>query len=150
MIRFRRLIFLIAWKTTNKQMLVVYHSELTVLCCSSVIRLRHVQFFRKNRRSFAWKCFVREQLLLDLTHLETPIQSTAVYFRVYTLRSTIHHQSRCHRHVSKHRNRIFGAFLSTKRHKPFFERLKYCMGFNANKFFSHSNVHAVLNVCWSH
>ena len=24
-----------------------------------VVRLRHVQFFRKNRRSFAWKCFVR-------------------------------------------------------------------------------------------
>ena len=24
-----------------------------------VVRLRHVQFFRKNRQSFAWKCFVR-------------------------------------------------------------------------------------------
>ena len=32
-------------------------------------------FFEKNMRSFAWKCFVREQLLLDLTHLETPILS---------------------------------------------------------------------------
>ena len=48
-------------------------------CVVLVVRLRNVQFFRKNRRSFAWKCFVREQLLLDLAYLETPIQSTAVY-----------------------------------------------------------------------
>ena len=33
-IRLRRLVFLISWKTTGKQM-VVYHSKLTVLCCSS-------------------------------------------------------------------------------------------------------------------
>ena len=101
--------------------------------------------FQKNRRSFAWKCFVRGQLLLDLAHLETPTQSTAVYFRTHTRKSTIHHLSRCHRHVSNHRDRIFGAFLST-----FFERLTNCVGSNANKFFCQSNVHAILNVCWSH
>ena len=33
-IRLRRLVFLISWKTTGKQM-VVYHSKLTVLRCSS-------------------------------------------------------------------------------------------------------------------
>ena len=33
-IRLRRLVFLISWKTTGKQM-VVYHSQLTVLRCSS-------------------------------------------------------------------------------------------------------------------
>ena len=79
-----------------------------------------VQFFRKNRRSFAWKCFVHEQLLLDLAHLETLIQSTAVYLRTHMRKSTIHHLSRCHRRVSKHRDRIFEAFLSTNRHKFFF------------------------------
>ena len=97
----RRLVFLISCKTT-------------VL----VLRLRHVQFFRKNWRSFAWKCFVRRQLLLDLAYLEKPIQSTAVYFRAH--KSTIHHLSPCHRRVSKHRIRIFGAFLSTNRHQSFF------------------------------
>ena len=42
----------------------------------------------------AWKCFVCEQLLLELAHLEIPTQSTAVYFRAYTRKSTIHHLSR--------------------------------------------------------
>ena len=32
----------------------------------------------------------------------------------------------------------------------YFERLTNCVGSNANKFFSQSNVHAILNVCWSH
>ena len=82
--------------------------------------------------------------------IETPIQSTAVYFRAHTRKSTIHHVLRCHRRVSKHRNRIFKAFLSTNRHKPFFERLTNCVGSNANKYFWQSSVHAILNVCWSH
>ena len=60
----------------NCKQKVVYHSELTVLV-ALVVQLRHVQFFRKNRRAFAWKGFVPEQLLLDLVVLETLIQSTA-------------------------------------------------------------------------
>ena len=103
-----------------------------LFCIVLVVRLRHVQFFRKNSRSFAWKCFVREQLLLNLAYLETPIQSSAIYFRAYTRKSTIHHLSRCHRRVLKHRNRVFGAFLSTNRHEPFFELLTNCVGSNAN------------------
>ena len=104
-----------------------------------VFRLRHVQFFRKNRQSFPWKCFEREQLLLDLAHLETPIQSTAVYFRAHTRKSMIHN-----------RDRIFRAFLSTNRYEPFLERLTNCVGSNVNKFFWQLNAHAILNVCWSH
>ena len=115
-------------------------------CVVLVVRLQHVQFF-KNRQSFAWKCFVCEQLLLDLAHHETSIQSTVVYFRAHTRKSTIHHLSRCHRRGSKHRYRILGAFLSTNRHEPF---LSDCVGSNANKFFSQSNVHAILHVCWFH
>ena len=106
-----------------------------IICTKWAIRLRHVQFFRKNRRSFAWKCFLRGQLLLDLAHIETPIQSTAVYFRAYTRKSTIHHLSRCHKSVSKYCDRIIGAFLLINRHEPFFERLTNCVGSNANKFF---------------
>ena len=98
------------------------------------------RFTKKNMRSFAWKCFVRQQLLLDLPHLETPIQSTAIYFRAHTFKTTMHHPSRCHRRVSKYRGRIFGGFLSTNRHEPFFERLTNCVGSNANKFFWQSNV----------
>ena len=92
-------------------------------------------FSEKNRRSFAWKCFVHDQLLLDLAHLETPIQSTAIYFRAHTRKSTIHHLSRCHRRVSKHHDRIFGAFLSTNQQEALFERLTNCVGLKANKFF---------------
>ena len=97
----RPLVFPISWKTTGKQ-IVVYHSELTVMRCSSP-----VQCFWKNRRLIAWKSFVHGQLLLSLVHLETLIQSTSVYFRPHMRKSTIHHLSRCHRHVSKHRDRIF-------------------------------------------
>ena len=106
-----------------------------LFCVVLVVRLRHVQFFRKNSRSFAWKCFVREQLLLDLGHLETPIQSTAVYFRAHKRESMIHQLPRCDRRVSKRRDRIFGTFLLTNRHDPFFVRLTNCVGSNANKFF---------------
>ena len=49
--------------------------------------------FPKKQAIICWKFFVREQLLLDLTHLETPIQSTAVYFWAHTGKSTIHHLS---------------------------------------------------------
>ena len=126
-IRLRRLVFLISWKTTGKQM-VVYHSELAFQRCSSGT-IATCSIFPKNGRSFAWKCFVREQLLLDLAHLETSIQSTAVYFRAHTRKSTIHH------HDSKHHDRIFGAFFSTNRHEPFFEQLTNCVGSNVNKFF---------------
>ena len=98
-IRLRRLVYLISWKTTGKQ-IVVYHAELIVLRCSSGT-FATCPVFPKNRRLYAWKCFVREQPLLDLTHLETLILSTAVSFRAHTRKSTIHHLSRCHRHVPK-------------------------------------------------
>ena len=109
-IRLRRLVFLISWKTTGKQM-VVYHSKLTVQRWSSGTIVTCPVFPQKNRWSFAWKCFVRDQLLMDLIHLKTAIQLTAVYFRVHTRKSTIHHLSRCHRRVSKHHDRIFGTFF---------------------------------------
>ena len=68
-------------------------------------------------------------------HLEMLIQTTAVYFRAHTRESTIHHLSRCRKRVSKHRDRIFGAFLSTNRHEPSFKRLTNCVESNANQFF---------------
>ena len=42
-----------------------------------------------------------------------------------------------------HCSRIFSAFLSTNRHEPLFKRLTNCVGFNTNKFFWQSNVHAM-------
>ena len=121
-----------------------------LFCVALVVRLRHVQVFRKNRRSFAWKCFVCEQLLLNLSYIETPIQSTAVYFRAHTNKSIIYQLSQSHGRVSKHRDRIFEAFLATSRHEPFFEGLTNCVKSNVNQFFWQSNVHAILNGCWSH
>ena len=32
-----------------------------LFCFVLVVRMRHVQFFRKNNRSFAWKCLVSHQ-----------------------------------------------------------------------------------------
>ena len=137
-IRHRRLVFwFLARLLANKWLCTTQNWH---FCVVLVVQLRHIQFFRKNWRSFAWKCFVREQLLLDLAHLETFIQLTAVYFRAYTRKSRIHYLSQCHRRVSKHRDRIFGVFLSTNRHVSFFERLTNCVGTNANKFFWQSNV----------
>ena len=43
-----------------------------LFCIVLGVRLQHVQFFGKNRQSFAWKCFVLEQLLLNFAHLENP------------------------------------------------------------------------------
>ena len=62
---------------------------------------------------------MREHLLLDLAYPETPTQSTTLYFRAHAVKSTIHHLSRCHRRVTKYRDRILGAidtclFLSGK------------------------------------
>ena len=82
--------------------MVVYHLELTVLRCSSGTIATGPVFPKKAKG----KCFVCEHFLLDLAHLETYIQSTAVYFRAHTRKSTIDHLSRCHRRVSKHSDRI--------------------------------------------
>ena len=67
--------------------------------------------------------------------------STGGYFRAHTLKSTIHHLARCHRRVPKHRDRFWSIF---------FDQLPNCVGSNGNKFFWQSNVHAILNVWWSH
>ena len=69
-----------------------------LFCVFLVVWLRHVQIFQKNGT-----ICLRVQLLLDLAHLETPIQSTAVYFRAHTRKSIINNLSRCHKRVSKHR-----------------------------------------------
>ena len=113
--------FLEDWKELANKWL--YTTQNLLFCIVLVVRLRHVQFFCKNRRSFAWKCFVCE------------LQTTAVYFRAHTNKFTIHQMSRCHRSVSKHRNCIFGAFLSTNWHEVFNEWLTNCVESNANKFF---------------
>ena len=113
---------------------------LIIDCCSSDT-IATCSVFPKNRQSFAscasnfcWIWFI----------LKHP------YSRLLFTFGLIRINPRCHRLVSKHRDRIFEAFLSTNRHKPFFKRLTNCVGFNANKFFWQSNVHAILNVCWSH
>ena len=51
------------------------------------------------------------QLWLDWVHLETLIQSTAVYFRAHTLNSTIHYLSRFHRRVSEQRHVFLEHFF---------------------------------------
>lgn len=79
MIRLWGFIFLSFPNTSDKKMLV-HHAESIVRHCTNGT----VRFFRRNKRSFASKCFVREQFLLDLAHLERLRQSTAVYFRAHS------------------------------------------------------------------
>ena len=51
------------------------------------------------------------------------------------LKSMILHLSRCHRHVSKHCNRIFEAFLQTSRHGPFFWAIDKLYGIQREQIF---------------
>ena len=113
--------------------MVVYHSELTVQRCSS-ITIATCPVFPKKRAIICLEVFRARSTFVEFGSL-WPIQSTAVCFRSHTRKSMIHHLSRCHRRVSKHRDRIFGAFFSTNRRKTFFERLTNSVGSNANKFF---------------
>ena len=102
-----------------------------LFCVVLEVQLRHEQFFRKNRRSFARRWFVREQLLLNLAHLEIPIQSTVVYFRPHTRKCTIHHLFRSTKIVYF----IFWCISFHQSTRAFFERLTNFVGSNANKFF---------------
>ena len=131
-------------KTTSK------HSEFTVLRCSNcMVATRPV--LSKNRQPYAWKCFVREQLLLDLNYLETPMQLTAVYFRGHTHKSTIHHLSRCQKFISKHRYHIFLTFLLTNRHELFLSNWQIVWDpMWTNIVYSQMFICTKLNVCWSH
>jgi hypothetical protein len=61
-----------------------------------MVELRHVQFFRKNRRPFPLKCFVRELLLLGTIQLGRPIRWTAVLFLDHMHRSMIRQLCRCY------------------------------------------------------
>ena len=134
-IRLRRLVFLISWKKTGKQ-IVVYHSELTILRCTSGT-IATWPVFRKNMRSFAWKCFVCKQLLLDLAHLRLLFTFGLICVNP---RFII-----CHDVIDVFLEHFFQPIDTSF----FFERLTNCVGSNANKFFWQSNVHAILNVCWS-
>lgn len=62
-ISIRWLLFLISWKATGKLM-VLYHSELNVLRCSSST-IATCPGFPKIKRPFACKSFVRKHVLLD-------------------------------------------------------------------------------------
>ena len=81
-----------SWKTTGKQM--PNHSELTVLRCSSATITTCQVFPKKTGDHLLESASCAGNFCLGLAHFETPIQSTAVYFRA-------------HRRVSKHRVRIF-------------------------------------------
>jgi hypothetical protein len=130
----RRLVFLISPKTSGKQM-IVNHSELTAFYVQSSVLLRNVYFFGKNRRPFASKCFVREQLLLGLIHLGRPIRWTGVLFLVHMHRSKIRHLYRCYTQHLKHCDCSFETFPCTNRHEPLAARLSNYAGSNANKRF---------------
>ena len=134
-IRLRRLVFLISWKTAGKQM-VVYHSGLTVLHCSSGTIATCPIFLKKQAIIYL------EALCARATFVgfgsSWNIQSITVYFRAHTRKSTIHQLSRCYRCVSKHRDRIFGAFSSSDWQIVWDPTRKNFL-----------IVHAILNVCCS-
>lgn len=92
-------------------------------------RLRHVQFFPKTMRPFAWKCLMLQQLFWD--------------FQAHTRKSMVRHLSRCHRRISNHQDHILEQFLRV------FWMSFYQRDIKRTQFFWHPNVHAILNVHWS-
>ena len=75
---------------------------------------------------------MREKLLLDLAHLQTPIQSTAVYFRAYTRKSTIHHLSRRYRRITAI---VFLNISFDQSTEDFFKAIDKLYGIQREKFF---------------
>ena len=88
MIRRRLFVFLISLKISGKQM-VVYHSKLSALHCTNYT-VATWPVFPKKQATICFEVFPA-RLLLDLVHLETPIQSTVVYFLAHTHRYMILH-----------------------------------------------------------
>ena len=128
-------VFRISPKTLGKQ-IVVYHSELTVLWCSSRTVATWPVVWR-NRRPSASKCFFHEQHSLDLARHRRPTWWTVVLFRAHTHRSMARHLW----NLLTHRDRILPTFLYTNRYEPSFERLLNCAGSNEKKSFSRPGVH---------
>ena len=61
-----------------------------LFCVVLVLRLRHVKFFlKKTGDHLLESASCAGNFCLDLAHLETPIQSTADYFRAHRRKSTI-------------------------------------------------------------
>ena len=105
---------------------------------------RHMISFAEEK-GHQW--FFHKQLSLDLARFQWLTRCTVALFRAHTHRSMIRHLWRSYKRLLKHRHRIFGTFLCTNRHEPFFERLSNCAGSNENKSFLRPGVHALLNVC---
>ena len=95
-----------------------------------VVRLRHVQFFRKKQ------AIIRLEVLYART---TFVGFGSSWFISYA-KSTIHHLSRYHRRVSKHRDHIFRTFLSINRHEPFFLIDWHIVWYPTRTNFFHSKI----------
>ena len=117
-IRLRRLVFLICWKTTGKQM-VVYHFEFTVLRCSSGTIATCPEFPKKTYDHLLGSASCASNFCRIWLILKHPYSLLLFTFGLIRL-NPLFYLSRCHRRVSKHRDRIFAAFLSTNRHEPCF------------------------------
>ena len=109
-----------------------------LFCVVLVVRLRHVQFFRKNRQAIICLEVLGARATFVGFGSSWNIQSITVYFWAHTRKSTIHQLSRCYRCVSKHRDRIFGAFSSSDWQIVWDPTRKNFL-----------IVHAILNVCCS-
>ena len=79
----------------------------------------HDQFCRRNRRPSASKCFLHEQLSLDLARLRRPTRWSVVLFRAHTPRCSLRHLWWSNKRLLKHRDRIFETFLYTYWDEPF-------------------------------
>ena len=125
MIRLRRLVFLISWKTVGKQM-VVYHSKLTILRWSRGTNAT-CPVFLKKQAIICLEVLSARATFVGFGSSRNTRTVDCCLLRVQTRKSTIHHLSLYYRRVSKHRDRIFKAFLSTNRNETFFGAIdKFC------------------------
>ena len=110
---------------------MVYHSELTVLRCSSGTVATWAVLPKKQSTI----CFEVIFLQTIFDRFGSGSRWTVDLFRGHTYRSMIRHLWRSYKRLLRHRQRIFPTFLYSNRHEPFFKCLSNCAGYNKNKSF---------------
>jgi len=123
------------WCTMILHLLLVFRIRIN-LCCTTqkwpsyVAQAEpspHNKFCRRNRRSFASKCFFHEQISLELARLRGPSRSIAVFFRDHEHRSMIRYLWLPYKCPFKHRIVFFQNFCAPFHTNPFWAVAKLCV-----------------------
>ena len=138
---FRRLLFVfrISPKTSGEQ-IVVNHSELTVLRCSSGTAATW-PVLQKNQATICNEVILPQPTFVGFS-LDSKSHSVDCCF-VSDI-SLICQLWRSYKRLLQHHHRIFPTFLYANRHEPFFEWMSNCAASNDKKSFLRPGVHAMV------